>query len=99
MRSRSTSEHAGNAGDPILHSLSLCERIDAYVQHIEEQLAEIQGDAEFKDWMQHKLPRLDVLEVSEAGNRVNSAIRKRQGRIVSLEARQSSKNLAHVTYV
>ena len=91
MRSQLTSERAGEVGDPIRHSLAVCERIDAYVQLIEEQLAEIQGDAEFKDWRKHKLPRLDVLEVSDTGNRVSSAIQNRQGRVVSPRARQSNK--------
>ena len=42
MRSQPTSERAGEAGDPTLHSLAVCERIDAYVQLIEEPLEEIQ---------------------------------------------------------
>ena len=71
--------------DQVLRLQELCKQIDACAFQIEEQLGQLNQDTEFHDWMQYKLPRLDVLEVTLTDHSLGNAVRRRQGRVVSIK--------------
>ncbi|CAE7369192.1 GIP, partial [Symbiodinium pilosum] len=69
----------------------LCKQIDACAFQIEEKLDQLKQNTKAHDWMQHKLPRLDVLEITLTDGSVGNAVRRCRGRIVSLKTFNANK--------
>ena len=88
---RAESPEHGESHGQVLHLPSLCKQIDACAFQIEEKLDQLKQNTKAHDWMQHKLPRLDVLEITLTDGSVGNAVRRCRGRIVSLKTFNANK--------